>query len=425
MKKGFTLIEMLGIIAVLAVVLLVTFPVLNNSLKKMQEDKNKNFMNNLKISAEAYAQTTQNNSLKDKGSITITIKDLYEAGLLKGQNNIDMNDKIIVTKKEDGTLRYYYVDVKKIKQKDFNYTGNQQEYTVQEDGIYQIEMWGAQGGSYCYSQVYNGGSYTSGNIILSAKTKLYIYVGQSTNTQGLAAYNGGGIGYASNYGNYGENGAYSGGGATDVRLNNGNWDNFNSLKSRIMVAAAGSGRSTSGPSANCSTSSEREGKPGGGLLGYGISDEYGGKQTTGGSCIYSNYCTPGSFGKGGNSIQNNHANGGGGGGYYGGAAETSAYQQGVSGLKGGGSGSSFISGHNGCDAISQESTENNIIHTGQNIHYSGLYFTETTMIDGKGCIWTEKLTTNCPGIPKPDKTGIEMGHSGNGYARITYLGNEI
>ncbi len=49
-----------------------------------------------------------------------------------------------------------------------------------------------------------------------------------------------------------------------------------------------------------------------------------------------------------------------------------------------GGGSSFISGHEGCDAIKEESTENNIIHTGQSIHYSGLYFTNTLMIDDEG-----------------------------------------
>ncbi|MGM9850280.1 MAG: type II secretion system protein [Bacilli bacterium] len=94
MKKGFTLIEMLGIIAVLAVVLLVTFPVLNNSLKKMQEDKNKNFMNNLKISAEAYA------GLNNIDTATqITVQDLYDASLLKGQyKGLDTSSKLSVSK---------------------------------------------------------------------------------------------------------------------------------------------------------------------------------------------------------------------------------------------------------------------------------------------------------------------------------------
>ena len=39
MKKGFTLIEMLGIITVLAILLLLTFPNLHNSLKKQKKIK--------------------------------------------------------------------------------------------------------------------------------------------------------------------------------------------------------------------------------------------------------------------------------------------------------------------------------------------------------------------------------------------------
>ena len=50
-------------------------------------------------------------------------------------------------------------------------------------------------------------------------------------------------------------------------------------------------------------------------------------------------------------------------------------------MGGGADGSSFISGHNGCDAIKEESTENNIIHTGQSVHYSELYFTNVLWPD--------------------------------------------
>ena len=31
---------------------------------------------------------------------------------------------------------------------DFSYTGNYQEYVVPKDGIYKIQLWGAQGGNY-------------------------------------------------------------------------------------------------------------------------------------------------------------------------------------------------------------------------------------------------------------------------------------
>lgn len=85
-----------------------------------------------------------------------------------------------------------------------------------------------------------------------------------------------------------------------------------------------------------------------------------------------------------------------------------------------GGGSSFISGHEGCDAIKEESTENNIIHTGQSIHYSGLYFTNTLMIDGEGYRWTDKKEEQI-GMPSHSDNSIIMGNSENGYARITLV----
>ena len=61
---------------------------------------------------------------------------------------------------------------------------------------------------------------------------------------------------------------------------------------------------------------------------------------------------------------------GSGGGYYGGTTSDYADE-----CEAGAGGSSFVSGYDGCNAISNESTENNIIHTSQNIHYSCLLYT--------------------------------------------------
>lgn len=112
MKKGFTLIEMLGIITVLAVILLVTFPVMNKSLKKMKENTTDNFENNLKISAETYIELNRDNykNIDVPGTeIAFTIQDLYDANLLKGQyDNINMSDKIKAIVGQDLILRYYF-----------------------------------------------------------------------------------------------------------------------------------------------------------------------------------------------------------------------------------------------------------------------------------------------------------------------------
>ena len=88
---------------------------------------------------------------------------------------------------------------------------------------------------------------------------------------------------------------------------------------------------------------------------------------------------------------------GAGGGYYGGT--TSDYSD---TCEAGAGGSSFVSGYDGCNAISENSTEDNIIHTGQSIHYSGKYFTNAILLDGNSNKMPNKSTDN-------------------GYATITFL----
>ncbi|EAY13225.1 hypothetical protein TVAG_097950 [Trichomonas vaginalis G3] len=202
----------------------------------------------------------------------------------------------------------------------------------------------------------------------------------------------------------------SGGGATDIRLvKTANWFDFDSLKSRIMVAAgAGSGERICGGD-------------GGGLNGLSTSQlistdinsqlnaTTGATQTSGGifGCdVHFHICGySGQFGIGGSG--NNYEDSGpsGGGGYYGGGGM--AWAGSASG------GSSFISGHRLCNAISKYSTASRIYHTGNPKHYSGKYFTDTTMIDGQHR------------MPSPNLNSYEIGHQGNGYAIITYIAKNV
>ena len=106
---------------------------------------------------------------------------------------------------------------------------NGREYIAQTSGWYKIELWGAAGGGT------NGGkgAYVSGMIYLEANDHLYFYVGEKGNK--AATFNGGGAGSST------DSRYYAGGGATDVRLVSGSWDDAESLNSRIMVAAGGGG----------------------------------------------------------------------------------------------------------------------------------------------------------------------------------------
>ena len=287
----------------------------------------------------------------------------------------------------------------------FSYSGKYEEYDVPLTGTYKIELWGAQGGNSNSTYVGGKGAYTSGIINLKEGDTLFFYVGKvgySNSNVGIVAYNGGGYcGVSSSNGWY----SGSGGGATDVRLVSGDWDNFDSLKSRIMVAAGGGGGSIETNNTNYSGI----GGVGGTLTGViGTSmgstskSHYGtaSTQITGGTSVSNSSVGVGGFGYGGNSYSTTAGSGGGGGYYGGGGASNSAP---------GAGGSSFISGYTGCDAIAETSTSSNIVHTGQSNHYSGMVFMNAKMIAGNAS------------MPTHDGASTMTGNTGNGYAKITLI----
>ena len=329
--------------------------------------------------------------------------------------------KAYVYNGESWTMLYYvnlkngYVDITGTDinaetTKTYDYTGEYQTFKAVFSGYYKIELWGAQGWN---SNLGGKGAYTKGEIYLNAGEQLYIYVG-STGTSTQGGWNGGGRAYTSQP-------AGGGGGATDVRLvattEKNIWNEFESLKSRIMVAAGGGGYN--------GYSSNSYGGAGGGLTGYnggfsGSNSQYvaqGATQSEGGLFATNGgiHGNSGIFGSGGdgNSSQNHGA--GGGGGYYGGGGGTN-YKDSVSSGSGG---ASYISGHAGCNSISElSSSVDMIIHTGDRYHYSGYYFENTQMVDGKGYSWSEKKA-NQTNMPTHNGISTMVGNTENGYAKIT------
>lgn len=337
-----------------------------------------------------------------------------------------MEDKIITS-----TRQITFVSDSSDYMSNFDYTGDSQTFTPNYDGNYRVELWGAQGGNMTGegftsdntsrgNLTYFGGqgAYTSGIMDLSKAQKIYMYVGGQGSSNKFSecidgingGYNGGGS-IAEDQCKFGA----TGGGATDIRITNGTWSNFDSLKSRIMVAAGGGG-------ANFRNQGYGEGNGGSGgtLIGIDGSESLavgsyhredfttgyaiglGGQQTTGGmmkrvyldgSIVTYKY---GEFG----CINANNVQSGGGSGYYAGGSSSHG---------GAGGGSSFISGYDGCDAIAENSTEDNIIHTGQSVHYSGYKFENAVMYAGN-----EEMPTH-------DGSSTMIGNSGNGYAKISLI----
>ena len=273
-------------------------------------------------------------------------------------------------------------------------------YTISlPKGLYKFEAWGSIGSGYVGLGTPGRGAYAKGSIFLPEnENKLYLFIGTK---KGF------------NSAEEGQNTGGYGGGATDVRVEDGDWFDFNSLKSRILVAAGGGG-------------TEWKGSIGGfggeltGGTGYAApttetnepsSDLYaeGGSQTPPNTYqlrtldfgIFKGDVTAGKFGITYRPAKASSLGGAGGGGYYAGASMDYAGS--------GGGGSSFISGHKGCLSIFSNSSDfEQIYHTNSSIHYSGYVFHDTLLIAGNKAM---------PHFSKP----VNEGNDQEGALRITLL----
>ncbi|WP_084608568.1 fimbrillin family protein [Xylanibacter oryzae] len=246
----------------------------------------------------------------------------------------------------------------------YDYTGASQTFKAPYTGTYKLEVWGAQGGCATNSPVSDSdigkGGYSYGTIHLLENETLYICVG-GTGNSATGGYNGG-------YRIFGYGGG--GGGASHITKTNnrGTLSNYVNNQDEVLIVAGGAG----------GVDFYGYSGYGGGITGgsgyYNGITTTGGSQTSTGSGAY-----VGSFGTGGfgytNSTPETSSDWGacGGGGWYGGAGTNI-----VSGGGGGGG-----SGHIGTGVTGTTVAGNQ------------------TFISPFG--------------------GTETGHSGNGYARITFV----
>lgn len=214
---------------------------------------------------------------------------------------------------------------------DYHYTGGIQTFTVPITGLYQFEVWGAQGGS---SGVYAGpkGGWCFGCKVLTKGQVLYIVCGgqgtRATYGQPVAGgYNGGGNTKSTVYSGYVKMPG-SGGGATHIATRSGLLYTLENYKSDVLIVAGGGGGS--GDPGDY----QGAGGTGGGVNGgngEGTCAGMGGTQTAGGINGYQ-AAYNGFFGRA------THMDGfaSGGGGWYGGAGGLA--------MSGGGGGSGYVGG---------------------------------------------------------------------------------
>ena len=283
----------------------------------------------------------------------------------------------------------------------YSYKNSVQSFTTEVAGYYKIEAWGASGGDGTgINKKYGGkGGYTTGKVYIGNNVTLYLATGGkggdvmsgSYDPTGVTPHNAtGGYNGGQSATGFGQCWGAAGGGATHlVTSNRGTLDNYKDYKTNVlMVAGAGGGSSVE---KNNRTGFEGNGGYGGGLTASpGLTDgntqcraTEAATQTVGGSGCGSR---TGDFGTAVYSASDNDGGGGGSGWYGGGSAVCS----------GGGGGSSYINGLSGS--------------TRYNTQY---IFSNAQTISGNAS------------MPNTAGTGTEVGHTGNGFVKITYLGLTI
>ena len=280
----------------------------------------------------------------------------------------------------------------------FKYKNNTiREFTVPYSGMYQLEVWGAQGANYNTS-IGGYGGYSVGTVSLNKNDKLYVAVG-GQGTQFVGGYNGGGNGGS------GGQSAYAGGGATHIGTQNALLKNTTS--SNVYIVAGGGG----GSGYNNATGGHAGGYEG--KSGYdGVNNIYtgfngtGATQTSAGYAYKCGVSSSGSYGQGADFCDSGYGGAGGGGGYYGGGGSNRGHG-------GGGGGSSYI----GNQSLNNKKMYCYDCEEALNVTTDKDIFTVSTTgssqyIDSVNC------ASGYSGNPIS-----KCARTGDGYARITYLGN--
>lgn len=114
-NRGFTLVELIAVITILSAIILVTVPVIINTIKKNDNKLGENFEKSLKQAAELYVERNRDvfpdlNNIG--GNVVVSADDLVKAGYLKQdlENPIDnssvLNYEVIIEVGNDNIFIY-------------------------------------------------------------------------------------------------------------------------------------------------------------------------------------------------------------------------------------------------------------------------------------------------------------------------------
>ena len=293
-----------------------------------------------------------------------------------------------------------------ILEKPFDYSSAAQSFNVIVTGYYKLEVWGAQGGSYNESYAAGGlGGYSTGIVHLKANDVIYVTTGGKGSAYTTTTYTSQGGGGTNGGGGAGYRGG-GGGGATDIRINDST-----SLYARVIVAgggggaysynstykaAGGAGGGTSGVAGSYNSSSYSAWVGGGGTA------TAGGTAGTGSSTNYNGKA--GTFGVGGNTgykynSTSYYSSGAGGGGWYGGGGAGNYSSSSRTRATGGGGGSGFV-------------------------YTSGVTLPTGYLLGADYQLTSAQTIAGNTAFTSPTG-GTETGHAGNGYAKVTFVGQTL
>ncbi len=115
-KRGFTLIELIGIVVIIGLILLVAVPTINNVIERSEENKKQEALNNIYMATENYlmANYDEYSSLDNIGaSEYIYVMDLINQQYMdidelnpNDDESFDSKDVVKVTRNEDNTFSY-------------------------------------------------------------------------------------------------------------------------------------------------------------------------------------------------------------------------------------------------------------------------------------------------------------------------------
>ena len=108
MKKGFTLIEIISVMVVLAIIAMIVSPAIFKAIQTSKEKSYNTQVNNIVEAAKSF-MINNNNLLKDDGSVTeVSVATLIEKNYIKNSENGKLKNPKEKNTYMDGCVRIYY-----------------------------------------------------------------------------------------------------------------------------------------------------------------------------------------------------------------------------------------------------------------------------------------------------------------------------